>query len=164
MAEGASLAASSPGMSSTSGLAQHLRPQQAQQQAETDSAGEVSTQDTLGSTQRQAGGKNQAHSGFGGPREDCEECLKHAYKQCPHDKRKDACRICSPHLFCQDAQHQGHNGRKSDCVQCNPGLLCATAWHTGQGRRKRHCKECRDCNAPAPERQTQVGGGVVLYQ
>jgi hypothetical protein len=52
-------------------------------------------------------------------------------RQCPHDKRKDKCIICSSHMFCI------HKKAKETCVECGGSRVCP------HGKRKNICKECK---------------------
>jgi len=65
-----------------------------------------------------------------------------------HNKRKDICKICSPHLFCphgrrpygcKDCGGEGiceHKRLKSGCKECKGGSICK------HNRTKSSCKEC----------------------
>ena len=51
-------------------------------------------------------------------------------KKCPHVKRKQHCRICSPQNFC------AHDRQKHLCKECGGKTVCE------HGRQRSRCKDC----------------------
>jgi len=78
---------------------------------------------------------------------------KKIYPKCPHDKTKENCKHCSPHLFCQ------HKRVKRSCKDCGGSSLCE------HQRQRSTCKDCGGSGLCEHQRRRstckECGGGSL---